>query len=171
MSLHRIIIYIHFPLIYAIWWALTHSARSYFCMNGWQRCAFSFSTHTLKRPWRLNEDTNTWTTSPELLWESLHECFIWVNYPHIIYTQKCKGIHGKPVKIKVRVFFIKSLLLSLHHSACALMSEVGYEVGYETLIRTLQQKYLFSPNVHSTTTKIMKTYFFKEWLHNISNMF
>ncbi len=42
-SLHRIIISIHFPLIYAIWWALTHITRSYLCMNEWQRCAFSFT--------------------------------------------------------------------------------------------------------------------------------
>ncbi len=26
-------------------------------------------------------------------------------------------------------------------------------------------------NVHTTTTKMMKTYFFKEWSHNLSNMF
>ncbi len=39
VSLHRIIISIHFPLIYAIWWALTHITWS-------QRCAFSFTTHT-----------------------------------------------------------------------------------------------------------------------------
>ncbi len=75
VSLHRIIISIHFLLIYAIWWALTHSAPSYLCMNVWQRRKFSFSTHTLKRVWRLNEDINTQTTSPELLWESLHERF------------------------------------------------------------------------------------------------
>ncbi len=28
-----------------------------------------------------------------------------------------------------------------------------------------------SPGLHPTTTKIMKTLFFKEWSHNISNMF
>ncbi len=44
VSLHRIIIYINFPLIYAIWWPLT--VRSYLCMNGWHRRAFFFSTHT-----------------------------------------------------------------------------------------------------------------------------
>ncbi len=49
VSLHQIIISIHFPLIYAVWWALTYSAQSYLCMNGWQRLAFSFSTHTEAR--------------------------------------------------------------------------------------------------------------------------
>ncbi len=82
VSLHRILISIHFPLIYVIWWGLTHITRSYLCINGWQRCAFSFTTHTLihtlKRTWHLSEDINTQTTSPELLWESLHERFIWV---------------------------------------------------------------------------------------------
>ncbi len=64
---HRIMIYIHFPLIYAMWWALTHITRSYLCMNGWQRHTFSFNTHThththtLKRAWRPNEDINTRT--------------------------------------------------------------------------------------------------------------
>ncbi len=39
----------------------------------------SFTTHRLKRTrgdfsvCRLNEDINTWTTTPELLWESLYE--------------------------------------------------------------------------------------------------
>ncbi len=75
VSLHLIIISIHFPLIYAIWWPLTHSAQSYFYMNWLYRRAFSFSTHTLKHAWRLNEDINTRTTSPELLWDSLHEFF------------------------------------------------------------------------------------------------
>ncbi len=59
---------------------------------------------------------------------------------------------------------IKSLLLSHHHSTCALVSEVGYEVGYETLLQTAQQ------NEHTTTAKIMKTLIFKEWSH-ISNTF
>ncbi len=48
--------------------------------------------HTLKRAWHsrwfqhllsLNEDINTWTTSPELLWESLHlSKIIIISYIH-----------------------------------------------------------------------------------------
>ncbi len=40
-------------------------------------------------------------------------------------------------------------------------------------LKTLQQKYItiVQQNVHNTTTKIMKTLFFKEWSHNISSMF
>ncbi len=49
VSLHRIIISIPFPLMTAIWWALPHSARSYLCMNGWPRRAFSFSARTHTR--------------------------------------------------------------------------------------------------------------------------
>ncbi len=92
VSLHRIIIYIHFPLIYVICLALTHITRSYRSMNGWQRRAFSFSTHThthtrthththththtQKRAWGLNEDTNTWTALRVTSWP--FHSFIWV---------------------------------------------------------------------------------------------
>ncbi len=47
----------------------------------------------LYHAWRLSEDINTWT-SPELLWESLHERFIWVKAFHILISQKCKCIPG-----------------------------------------------------------------------------
>ncbi len=46
VSLHRIIIYINFPLIYAIWWPLTHITWSYLCMNGWETHVFLYPTHT-----------------------------------------------------------------------------------------------------------------------------
>ncbi len=46
---------------------------------------------------------------------------------------------------KSQVFFIKSNHFYCHiTTARALVSEVDYEVGYETLLQTLQQKYLFS---------------------------
>ncbi len=48
VSLHQIIISIHFPLIYAIWWPLTHITRSYLYMKEWQIRAFSFSTRVLQ---------------------------------------------------------------------------------------------------------------------------
>ncbi len=80
ISLHRIIIYIHFPLIYAIWWALTQITRSslYEWMNGGDTRFRLLHTHTEARVTlavssasavSLNEDINTWTTSTELLWE------------------------------------------------------------------------------------------------------
>ncbi len=78
VSLHRTIISIHFPLIYAIWWALL---RSHISKNGWQRRVFSFNTHThthtearVTSQWG-HKHTNT---SPEMLWESLNERFIWI---------------------------------------------------------------------------------------------
>ncbi len=85
-------------------------------MNGWQRCVFSFSTHPLKSAWRLNEDINTWTTSPELFWVTswaFHH-LIWVKLFSYHITQKCKGIHG---------------------------NRQNKSPGFVT---TLQQKYLFS---------------------------
>ncbi len=54
------------------------------------------------------------------------------------------GNHGYIRNLRRFFYQIKSLLLSHHHGTCALVSEVVYEVGYETLLRILQQKYLFS---------------------------
>ncbi len=98
VSLHRIIISIHFPLIYAIWWALTHITWS-------QRCAFSFTTHT-----HTHTHTHTAVISASQ-WGDKHTNNIsrtalrvtsWVFHLSktsvISYTQKCKGIHGNPSK-------------------------------------------------------------------------
>ncbi len=101
ISLHRIIISIHFPLIYAIWWALTHITRSYLCMNEWQRCSFSFTTHILKRVWRSHwghKYTNIISRTALRVSSWAFDSFIWVKLAHIIYTQKCEGIHGNPSK-------------------------------------------------------------------------
>ncbi len=51
----------------------------------------------------LNEDINTWTTSPELLGESLHDRFIWVkrsSYHIYIGYRNLKGPHGNLSKYK-----------------------------------------------------------------------
>ncbi len=83
VSLHRIIISVNFPLIYAIWWALTQSAWSYLCMNGWQRCAFSFSTHTEARvtsQWGHKHTNNISRTAPRVTSWTFHR-FIWVKLP------------------------------------------------------------------------------------------
>ncbi len=111
VSLHRIIISIHFPLIYAIWWPLTHITQSYLCMNGWQRRASSFSTHThththteacVSSQWGEQHaqnfsESHFMSVSPFHLSKS-------VSYPHIIYTQKCKRYSRQPIKIKVCIF-------------------------------------------------------------------
>ncbi len=75
VSLHRIIISIHFPLIYAIWWTLLRNHTSV-CMD--DRDASFPLPHKLKCVWRINEDINTRRTSPErvTLWVLHH--FIWV---------------------------------------------------------------------------------------------
>ncbi len=55
-----------------------------------ERRAFSLSTHTLKHAWRLNEDINTRTTSPELLWVTswaFHQ-LIWVKAFHILISYR-----------------------------------------------------------------------------------
>ncbi len=114
VSLHRVIISINFSLIYVIWWALTHSARSYLWMNGWERRAFSFTTHTLKRAWRLNEDINTRATSPELLWESL-----------------------------LPFHLSKTILISYTHRNVKVFTATRQN-NSPGVLKTLQQKYLFS---------------------------
>ncbi len=48
-----------------------------FCVNGADE-QFGLLTHGARGDFsifHLNEDINTWTTSPELIWESLHEHF------------------------------------------------------------------------------------------------
>ncbi len=76
--------FINFPLIDAIWWALAHIIRDHISVWMYDRETSVFlyhtHTHTLKCAWRLNEDKNTQTTSPELLWVTswaFHR-FIWV---------------------------------------------------------------------------------------------
>ncbi len=131
VSLHQIIIIsINFPLIYTIWWPLTHSAWSYLCMNGWQRRVFSFSTHTLKRAWHLNEDINTWTTSPELLSESLRECFT-------------------PFHLS------KTILISYTHRNLQVFTATRQNKS-PGFLKTVAEIFVMQ-NVHNTTTKIMKT--------------
>ncbi len=76
VSLHRIIISIHFPLIYAIWWALLRDHISVWMDDRDTRFPLAH-THT---HWSARDvSMRTQTTSPELrVWASLHECFIWV---------------------------------------------------------------------------------------------
>ncbi len=141
------------------------------------RRAFSFCTHThwiahVTSQCEHKHTNNISRTALRVTSWAFHR-FIWVKLSsYHINTQKCKSIHGNPVKIKVCFLSnqIQSLLLSHHHSTCALVSEVGYEVGYETLLRTLQQKYLFSRMYIPLLLKLWKLNF-KEWPHNISNMF
>ncbi len=90
-----------------------------FCIsvNKWQRRAFSFTAHIHTRARvilavfsasavSLNEDINTWTTSPELLGESLHEHLtvsFWVkrsSYHIYIGYRNLKGPHGNLSKYK-----------------------------------------------------------------------
>ncbi len=82
-----------------------------FCIsvNEWHRRAVSFTAHIhtearacvfQQSAVSLNEEINTWTTSPELLGESLHEhltSFIWVkrsSYHIYIGYRNLKGPHG-----------------------------------------------------------------------------
>ncbi len=91
-----------------------------FCIsvNEWRRRAVSFTAHTHTEAHvtlavtsasavSLNEDINTWTTSPELLAESLHahstDRFIWVkrsSYHIYIGYRNLKGPHGNLSKYK-----------------------------------------------------------------------
>ncbi len=80
VSLHRTIISIHFPLIYVIWWALLRSHISVW-MDDRDACFPLPHTHThthtearVTSQWG-HKHTNT---SPEMLWESLNERFIWI---------------------------------------------------------------------------------------------
>ncbi len=92
VSLHRIIISINFPLIYVIWWALTHITRSYLCMNGWQRRAFPLvHRHTEARvtsQWG-HKHTNISRTALRGHFMSVSPFHLSksISYPHIIYTE------------------------------------------------------------------------------------
>ncbi len=115
VSLHRIIISIHFPLIYTIWWALTHSARSYLCMNGW--CAFSFTTHTEARvtsQWGHKHKNNISRTALRVTLSVFHR-FIWVKVFHIIYTVKVftETCQNKSLKTAAEIFVQQNELLLL----------------------------------------------------------
>ncbi len=86
-----------------------------FCIsvNEWHRRAVSFTAHihtearvtlavTSASAVSLNEDINTWTTSPELLGQSLDR-FIWVkrsSYHIYIGYRNLKGPHGNLSKYK-----------------------------------------------------------------------
>ncbi len=111
------------------------------------RRAFSLCahTHTESRMWHLNEDINTNKISRTAL-RVTSWTFHWSKTILISYTHRNVKVFTATRQNKSHFFLnkIQSLLLSHHHSTCALVSEVGYEVGYETLLRTLQQKYLFS---------------------------
>ncbi len=132
VSLHRIIS-INFPLIFAIWWTLTQCAIIF--MHEWmtETRIFLYHRHT-------EENINTWTTSPELFWVTSWEF-------HLSKTILISYTHRK-VKVSTAtrqnksLFFLSNQITFIVTSR-ALASEVGYEVGYETLLRTLQQKYLF----------------------------
>ncbi len=135
VSLHRIIIYINFPLIFAIWWALTpYYTRSYLRMNGRQRRALSFNvtthththTHTeacVTSQWEYKHTNNISRTALRVTSWAFHR-FIWVKAFHILLSQKCKGIHSNRSKY---IYF--------------------FEDSAEQIF--VQQ------NVHTTTTKII----------------
>ncbi len=78
VSLHWVIISINFPPIYVIRWALTHSARSYLCINGWQSARAH--THTQSRvmsQWGHKHTNNISRTALRITSWAFHR-FIWV---------------------------------------------------------------------------------------------
>ncbi len=115
-SLHRIIISIHFPLIYAIWWALLRCNISVWMED---RDARFPLPHTQKCAWRLNEDKHTnnipRTTLRVTSW-AFHLSKS-VSYPHIIYTQRCKGITATRQN-KSLFFFLRQCSRNMCSAEC-----------------------------------------------------
>ncbi len=144
VSLHRIIIYIHFPLIYVICLALTHITRSYLCMNGWQRRAFSFSTHTHTHT-RTHTHTHTHTHTEARVrsqWGHKH--------------MNCSESHFMTVS---QFHLSKTIIISYTHR------------NVKVFTATRQNKSpgfcrnICSAESTATTTKIMKTYFLRNSDH------
>ncbi len=133
VSLHRIIFSIHFPMIYAIWWALTHITRSYLyeCMANTEACVTSQWGHK-----HTNDISRTALRVTS-----------WA-FRHLIWVKLSSSYTHRNVKVFTATRQNKSWIFE--------------DIAAEIFVQQ---------NVNNTTTKIKKTYFFKEWSHNISNMF